>query len=285
MLRSPRMRYAEFSPSAALAHVVRCFWTLEGDALELAAAAQPILPDGRPEIIFHLGDPFELIYENGSVQQQPRTIFAGQLTAPLVVRPTGTVAILGIRFRADAMPAFTRVPQHRLAGLPIDLGDLSTPLAQELRNACARPGGPLARIGAVSNCLRRHLDERRLDRHVRAAVTLIRRRRGAGSVDDVARRIGVSRRHLERRFQEVVGISPKRFARIARFQQALRTLEACTSSQRGAATAAACGYADQAHFIRDFGELAGCSPEAHLVRDAVLARLFVEQPSTPNPLR
>lgn len=146
MLRSPRMRYAEFAPSAALAHVVRCFWTLEGDALELAAAAQPILPDGRPEIIFHLGDPFELIYENGTVERQPRTIFAGQLTAPLVVRPTGAVAILGIRLRADAMPALTRVPQHRLAGLPIDLGDLSTPLAQELRNACARPGSPLVRI-------------------------------------------------------------------------------------------------------------------------------------------
>src|SRR4029453_19273856 len=102
------MRYAEFAPSAALAHVVRCFWILEGDALELAAAAQPILPDGRPEIIFHLADPFVLVCNNVTFERQPRTIFAGQLTAPLVLRATGTVAILGIRFRADAMPAFTR---------------------------------------------------------------------------------------------------------------------------------------------------------------------------------
>ena len=93
---------------------------------------------------------------------------------------------------------------------------------------------------------------------------------------------GMSRRHLERRFQEVVGLSPKRFARITRFQHALRIFEQGASGQRGAATAAACGYADQAHFIRDFGELAGCSPEAHLLRNAMLNRLFAEPYCNPQ---
>ena len=81
-------------------------------------------------------------------------------------------------------------------------------------------------------------------------------------MDDVATVAGVSRRHLERRFQDVVGLSPKRFARIARFQHALRTFERGAPERRGAATAAVCGYADQAHFNRDFAQFAGETPQS-----------------------
>jgi AraC-like DNA-binding protein len=133
----------------------------------------------------------------------------------------------------------------------------------------------------VDDCLQSDMDESRIDPHVRLAVGAIQQR-GAGSVGDMAVLKGLSRRHLKRRFQEVVGLPPKRFARITRFQHALRIFEQGASGQRGAVTAAVCGYADQAHFIRDFGELAGCSPEAHLLRNAMLNRLFAEPYCNPQ---
>ena len=54
--------------------------------------------------------------------------------------------------------------------------------------------------------------------------------------------------------------------------------ERLESAQRGTHTAAACGYADQAHFIRDFAEFAGCAPGAHLVRQAELNGFFSSRP-------
>jgi AraC-like DNA-binding protein len=75
----------------------------------------------------------------------------------------------------------------------------------------------------------------------------------------------------------VVGLSPKRFSRITRFQHALRIFEQGASGRRGAVTAAVCAHADQAHFIRDFSDLAGCSPEVRLLRNAMLSRLFAER--------
>jgi AraC-like DNA-binding protein len=57
----------------------------------------------------------------------------------------------------------------------------------------------------------------------------------------------------------------------------LTLLERSDSTQRGAVTAAACGYADQAHFIRDFKALAGCAPTEHLLRQAVLTGFFVDR--------
>lgn len=276
------MEYAEYAPSPRLSNVLRCIWTLGGQVDDLATAAQPILPDGRSEIIIHLGDPFERILGNGAVERQPDAIFAGQLRSSLVVRPTGRIAVVGVRFRADGAPALIGCPQHVLAGLTPDLGDLSASLARQLRDVTAAQPSLLQAARAVGDCLRSHLDESRIDPHVRLAIGAIQRQRGAGSVDDMAVLTGVSRRHLERRFQEVVGLSPKRFARITRFQHALRIFEQGASGQRGAATAAACGYADQAHFIRDFGELAGCSPEAHLLRNAMLNRLFAEPYCNPQ---
>ena len=79
----------------------------------------------------------------------------------------------------------------------------------------------------------------------------------------------------------LVGMSPKRLARIARFQHALQTLHALDAGQRGTLTAVECGYADQAHFVREFRELAGCPPEAHLLRDAELNGFFSGPLSPP----
>jgi AraC-like DNA-binding protein len=54
--------------------------------------------------------------------------------------------------------------------------------------------------------------------------------------------------------------------------------ERLDSAQRGTQTAAACGYADQAHFIRDFVEFAGCAPGAHMLRQAELNGFFSSRP-------
>ena len=118
-----------------------------------------------------------------------------------------------------------------------------------------------------------------LDARVRYVVGAILRRRGRLSIDETARRAGLTRRHLERRFRRTVGISPKRLARIARFQHAVRLLERQDGSlpAPGALTAAACGYADQAHFIRDFRDLAGCPPGEHLLRRAEVTGFFTSR--------
>lgn len=119
-------------------------------------------------------------------------------------------------------------------------------------------------------------DHRWFDARVEQAVNVIRRQRGRVNIDLLAERLGITRRHLERRFDLLVGISPKRLARTSRFQHALRILTG--SMMSGAAAAVECGYADQSHFIREFTELAGCSPSSHLLRRVRLSGLFTAAP-------
>ncbi len=277
------MQYTEYAASPQVAPFVHCLWTLEGSVHDLNALAQPILPDGRPEIIVHLGDPFERISLNGIAERQPPVIFAGQLTAPIVLRPTGRIAVAGVRFQPDGAAAMLQVPQHALAGLTVDLGCLSAALVRELNEIREKETGVAGAARALDRCLARCLDPQHIDRHVRFAVRAIGRHRGLVYVDALASRSGVTRRHLERRFRDVVGVSPKRLARITRFQHALKMFEAIDSGRRGTDTAMMFGYADQAHFIREFRELSGCSPEAHLIREAVLSGFFAEPISSHGP--
>jgi AraC-like DNA-binding protein len=83
-----------------------------------------------------------------------------------------------------------------------------------------------------------------------ALVALVRQRRGAVNVAELADSAGVSRQHLARIFQEEAGIPPKLFCRLARFRAAL----ACAGrhvNDDGAGLAAELGYVDQSHMIAE----------------------------------
>ncbi|MGI5349267.1 helix-turn-helix domain-containing protein [Streptomyces sp. CA-250714] len=110
---------------------------------------------------------------------------------------------------------------------------------------------------------------------VARAAELLALTDGRTAVSELARATGWSRRHLSSRFTEQIGMGPKVYARVCRFRNALRMLEATAARPPGstrsggpadslARIAEVCGYYDQAHLNRDFRELAGRAPTAHL---------------------
>ena len=273
-------------PVAALASVVDRIWVLEGQAGAGDDDPQPVLPDGRPELVIHLGDRFEQVVDSDvavppRIQQrilQPSVIFAGQLTEQLLVRPTGRVTVLGIRFLPHGAASLFHEPQQMLAGRMLDVGALAARLERDLRRVLDCEGDLQRGADLVQDVLLRWMRPDRVDPRVRYAVDAIDRSHGRLTVERLAAATGVTRRHLERQFLTTVGITPKRLARITRFQQALRMLEHAEPVRTGADTALRCGYTDQSHFIREFRALAGCTPSQHLLRTAELTGFFIREP-------
>lgn len=268
------MQYAEFAPLPRLASVVERLWTLSGDAASLGADTQPVLPDGRPELILHFGDAFERVHAGGIIERQPGVIFAGQLTSQLLLRPTGLIRVLGVRFHPYGAAAVINAPQDALAGLTIGVDALARPLSRSLTEVRESSVNLDDAVSRVQQSLLQWVEPGSIDPRVRTAVQTISRGHGLVSIDELAAGVSMTRRHLERKFLASVGVTPKRLARITRFQHALRLLEDSDSASRGTRTAAACGYADQAHFIRDFRDLAGCPPGEHLLRQFELTDVF-----------
>jgi AraC-like DNA-binding protein len=269
------MDYREYTPSEPLASAVHCIWTLEGDAASMESDVQPILPDGKSELIVHLADPFERVHADGRCERQPAILFAGQLSSQLALRPTGRISVVGIRFRPDGAAGFLRESQDRFAGLTPSLSDVSPALAQTIESARSASDDPASVVTQLQSALERVVQPV-ADVRVRHVVERIGRARGMVSIGDLAAKVGLTPRHLERRFMQIVGMSPKRLARIARFQYALAMLDQLEPAP-GTRTAAACGFADQAHFVRDFRELAGCPPGEHMLQRAELTGFFTER--------
>jgi AraC-like DNA-binding protein len=132
-------------------------------------------------------------------------------------------------------------------------------------------------VSLIQRCLIERLSTVSIDARVARGVAVIDRCDGLIGIEDLAASLDMTCRHLERLFRQHVGVSPKRLARITRFQRALAVLESAGTATEILA-AHACGYADQAHFIREFRELAGCAPGQHLLDRAELTGFFSSSP-------
>jgi AraC-like DNA-binding protein len=161
-------------------------------------------------------------------------------------------------------------PMHELAGRFTAVADLSASLSREF-DRVLDSDDPIGRVEAALLSE----DARDRDLLVTEAVRRIIQARGAVDLGVLAKELGVSIRHFERRFNARVGLSPKVFCRMQRFVHVFQVV----SEQPGkwADAAVVSGYYDQAHLIRDFREFSGETPAVLLSEDADLARHFLQR--------
>jgi AraC-like DNA-binding protein len=98
---------------------------------------------------------------------------------------------------------------------------------------------------------------------VQGAVRAVTGDPGGSTVERLVHQCGYSHRHFLELFRQNVGVNPKDFVRISRFQHAVRTIEA-RGSVHWAQLATECGYYDQAHFINEFRAFSGLTPSAYM---------------------
>jgi methylphosphotriester-DNA--protein-cysteine methyltransferase len=176
---------------------------------------------------------------------------------------TGRVDLFGIRFHPSGAFPFLRIPLVELTDQVEALDSIVGREAHEMSDAIAAANCFEDRVREFERfCLRSLSSSSTEDDIPRRLSLAITTRRGQVSVSELCRFSGLGERTLERIFQRNVGLPPKTFARIVRFQNVVRSIEAADSSGL-LDTALAFGYYDQSHMIRDFREFSGKSPLAY----------------------
>ena len=264
------MLYREFEPTGAARSFIKCFWLLDDPSP--SPEPQRVFPDGRSELIFNLAEPFENLSGIGW-EKQPQSFVVGQITGPMKIRACGPAKILGVRFHPHGANRLLNIPSNELTDSVVAVRDLNSQL-YSLTDDLHEGRWPEEQVRRTNEAIvsLASKNSRSHDQAIGFAVREFERTRGLASIADVARETGISTRQLQRRFLAAVGITPKVFCRIQRFQHVIREME--NPNHQWTDTAISAGYYDQAHLIRDFRQFAGTPPSALETSELKLGKLF-----------
>lgn len=215
---------------------------------------RPELPGARVVVILQTGAPLQLDGSTG-----PQAFVAGLGPGATLTRHDGHQQ--GVQL--DLHPAFARqvfgVPLSELAGTVISLDALLGPNDRGLVEHVAELASWEDRTAAVERWVgERWRRGRRPDPRIAGALQLIERTEGRIDIAEVGRVANLSRPHLARLFREHVGVTPKVFARLRRFEALQERVRVGTGSW--SAIAADLGFSDQAHLAREVRALCNHTP-------------------------
>ena len=254
------MNYQTFQPSPRLAPYVRTFWVYEGEASEAAPYIYRGFADGCTEMVFHYRGVYDQLIGGRQVDSFAAGIVAQtrNFTRFVVNKDWG---IFGVYLYPYALTKLFSVPASDFTDLMTDFDTVLGREGKELEERMLTAADNLERVSIMTEFLERKLCEVRTNEpRVFASISHIIETRGLVNVGDLAREYFLSNRQFERKFKEFAGFSPKTYARIIRFQAALKEFGSNKSLTQ---IAHDCGYYDQSHFIHEFKEFSGYNPRVY----------------------
>lgn len=245
--------YHEDETSEALRPYIACYWSVASHiTTDRCGIELRVIPDGCVDFVFTV-----------SRNRACGGLLVGAMESAMTVHPEKDVETFGIRFRPGGAMPFIRQPISDFRGKAVDLTELFGPAAVLLFNRLNEVDNLRERIrilDAVMHQWAAALPPFPFDDSVANVLHKIYHTCGKISIRELAASEAVSTRHLLRRFETWTGYSPKLFCRVIRFQGAVHMIVGMQGLRANADLATECGYADQAHFVREFRTLAGISP-------------------------
>lgn len=254
------MQFQVICPSPALTPYIRHYWVLESDKHD-GTIKERVVPTGNIELMFHYRKPFLSISPSGKSESQALSMISGISHSWFDVSTMGESGALAVTFLPGAAVSFFNLPMMELEGKSLNLGDVDICDVGLIEEQMAEAASTFERVRIVENFLVKRLRpvsvfDFRLVQH---GVQLIKNHRGQIRASELAQKLCVTPRTLERKFASYIGNTPKKFINIVRFHEVLTNL---TSAKPGKLTQHALenGFFDQAHFIRDFKTYSGYTP-------------------------
>jgi AraC-like DNA-binding protein len=249
-----------------LAHYVR-FYAHQQARLGNDSLVHPIPARATPLIEFQFGDPCEVHWcDRPLVERPPRVVIVGLQTYRRVrLQMTGTVESFVIFFQPTALHRIFSLPMHELTNTDHDARAVLGNWVDELEERLSESRSFEERIRIANTFFLGRCSTLPSPDGITATAMSILYRRGSILVPALAQRAGMSTRQFERRFTREIGLPPKLYARIARFESALEC-KALSTADTWTNVAHRLGYFDQMHMIKDFKEFSGEIPTSLLTQ-------------------
>jgi AraC-like DNA-binding protein len=226
----------------------------------VAKFEQPDVAQLEQILAFEFCDTARIDYLNGKSQHAPRIHFVGSQASHFsFAHFSGRHSGFGIFLKPLALWQLFRIPPGTLANDNVVGTDIFGKEIQTLWTRLAECQSFQQRIQLAEGYLLPFAIHAEVRTSMMQSAHYLLQRNGATRIDRMANHCGLSVRQYERRFLEEIGLTPKLFSRIARFQTALDT-KRMAPDRSWMSVAHEFGYFDQMHLIRDFRSLGGHIP-------------------------
>lgn len=276
------MQYLKYSPCEELAAFVECYFVWESEQPLASEMMFESPPSGFCSIVINYGDSYFLQNKKYEKLAVPLQFVAGQSIFMYKLFLAGEIGIAGIVLKPAALATLFGLSTFELTEERADLFDIFPQqyfkdYLTQIRSADTRE----EKVKLMEALLLHHYKIVHPEPDfIDTAANLIIEKNGILSITDLVKDSCMSRRTFERRFFHKVGLSPKYYARIRRISY-LCNLIAGKRKVNWSEIFYEVEYYDQAHFIKDFEEFTGRSPQQYLQENLVLAN-FVEKPKTQS---
>lgn len=254
-------------PDPPLARFIEFLWYFED--WDGTHAMEQILPDATFELVINLRDGPRKLFNRtdlGSFTTYRGGWLSGAHSKYIVIDTQRGASMIGAHFKPGGVAPFLPASAGEFHDQVVELESIWGRSAQELRERLLAAEGPRDRFCLLEQFLlklihRVRIDPRRQGR-ITWAVDQFWQQPNQFAVREAASRLNISHKHFITQFREQVGLSPKLFCRIRRFQEVLAQINA-RRPINWAEVACACGYYDQSHLVNDFQAFAGLNPSAY----------------------
>ncbi|MBC7873058.1 MAG: helix-turn-helix transcriptional regulator [Ferruginibacter sp.] len=255
------MQFQYLQPSAALAGYIDYYLIIEcSDCSERYPVT--VYPAPQAEMVFNYGDSsYEQIGTGEKIRSNDIAV-SGFFTQTTTYTNEKNLAVIMVGFKPWGIQSFISFNAGEITNVNLSMENLYRGKIAEVEDRLKTAGGVQQRIGIIENFLLSILRPFPPDELVIASVKEINRQNGQISINRLAQIFFLSEKQFKRRFNNSVGINPKLFSRLVRFQFILQCME---KSKVGLLDKAVqTGFYDEAHFIKEFREFTGKTPSAYI---------------------
>jgi AraC-like DNA-binding protein len=266
------MNFNRIKPRQGLENIIECFWMVDGD--EARPDRQKIIPDAFTELIFHFGDPYRIRLST-RWETQGRSLFAGQINKHFYLENTGRSGIFAIKLRPSAATHLFGTQMSELTNKVIDLQTLGKDHDLLVLDKAVRYAKPAERQSTCERFFFDRIDRVPRNHPVDNAVNEIFKQHGMVAIKELAEVLAIGERYIEQIFKKYIGLSPKLFSRIVRFNYIFQLIQ--DKDPNWSDVVFQSGFYDQSHFIRNFKAFTGEDPSKYTFGRKDLANFFLKQ--------
>ncbi|WP_425392673.1 AraC family transcriptional regulator [Ekhidna sp.] len=266
------MHFERFEPSDTLKTLVKEYWIYEDE--NSTPVEQKIIPDGFSEIIIHYGDAY-LINLHGEWELQSGILFSSQISKYFFLKNSGSSKMLGIKLYPSAFYSLFQQNMSATVDKVLPLEQILSQDLYELHEIKRNDSGPNKKISVAEEWLIKQLPLHKQQIKIDQCIATILEKKGMIEIEHLADTLGLSTRQLERLFKKVIGVTPKFYCRIIRFNYIFEVMKDHKDSW--IRTALQSGYFDQSHFIKNFKEFTGEEPSNYGFNEKNLANSFLKK--------